>query len=166
MSRDEILRRRIRCLTWLMIVGLIFSGLTAIPLEWELGLLARWFGIPDDPAPATSGFAQWIARVRAALQDTDAKYPFIAYGFDWLAFGHVVIAIAFGGALRDPVRNAWLFQLGMIACVLVIPWALVFGQVRGIPLGWRVIDCLFGIVGFVPMWLCARWTGELGKLKS
>ena len=38
---------------------------------------------------------------------------------------------------------------------------LVFGHVRGIPLWWRVIDAAFGIVGFVPAWLCDRWAGEL-----
>jgi hypothetical protein len=33
--------------------------------------------------------------------------------------------------------------------------------VRGIPGWWRMIDAAFGLVGFVPMWLCHRWTGEL-----
>jgi hypothetical protein len=49
----------------------------------------------------------------------------------------------------------------MIACALVPPWALVFGEVRGIPLWWRAIDAAFGIVGLVPAWLCHRWTGAL-----
>ena len=49
------------------------------------------------------------------------------YSTDWLAFGHFVIAIAFVGALRDPVRNRWLFDFGLIACVLVVPYAVVFG---------------------------------------
>lgn len=160
-DRRARLLKRIRAMTWFMIFGLVVGGLTAIPLEWELGLVANWFNIPVDPAQATSGFAVWIARVRAALIDTNAQYPFIAYGLDWLAFGHIVIAIAFIGALRDPVRNVWLFQFGMIACVLVIPWAFIFGEVRGIPIGWRVIDSLFGIIGFFPMWLCAKWAKEL-----
>jgi hypothetical protein len=34
----------------------------------------------------------------------------------------------------------------------------VFGSIRGIQPWWRVIDSSFGIVGFVPMWLCDRWT--------
>ena len=62
---------------------------------------------------------------------------------DWLAFGHIVIAVAFLGAWRDPVGNRWLFDFGLIACVLVIPWALVFGALRGIPWWWRLIDCSF-----------------------
>jgi hypothetical protein len=71
--------------------------------------------------------------------------------------------VAFVGALRDPVRNRWLYQFGMIICVAVPLWALVFGQVRGIPLWWRLIDASFGIVGFVPVCLCYRWTGELER---
>jgi hypothetical protein len=59
------------------------------------------------------------------------------------------------------VRNRWLYQFGMLACVLVVPWALVFGHLRGIPLWWRLIDCSFGVVGFIPPWLCHRWTREL-----
>ena len=83
------------------------------------------------------------------------------YGTDWLAFGHFVIALAFVGALRDPVRNRWQFQFGMAACALVPVWALVFGHIRGIPVWWRMIDAAFGIVGFVPMWLCNRWAREI-----
>ena len=49
----------------------------------------------------------------------------------------------------------------VMACALVPVWALVFGQLRGIPPWWRVIDAAFGVVGFVPVWLCHRWTGEL-----
>lgn len=41
-----------------------------------------------------------------------------------------MIAIAFIGPLRDPVRNIWIIQWGMIACVLVIPLALLAGAAR------------------------------------
>lgn len=69
------------------------------------------------------------------------------YGTDWLAFGHVVIALAFIGPLRDPWRNRWVAEWGILACVLVIPWALVFGPLRGIPFFWRLIDASFGFGG-------------------
>ena len=81
---------------------------------------------------------------------------------DGLAFGHVVIAIAFVGAWREPIRNQWLYRFGMIACVAVIPWALVFGALRGIPLWWRAIDCSFGIVGYFPCRWCERAVQRLG----
>jgi hypothetical protein len=34
---------------------------------------------------------------------------------------------------RDPVRNVWVVEMGMIACALVLPVALGLGQVRHIP---------------------------------
>ena len=127
-NRADILVSRIRLLTWFFIVALVFSGLTAIPLEWELNLLAKMFGASNiSPEQATSGFVKWILKVREALVETNAKFPFMAYGTDWLAFGHVAFAIAFLGALRNPVRNIWLFEFGMIACVLIVPGHLFSG---------------------------------------
>ncbi len=155
MTRSDILRRRIRFLLSLFILGLVLSGVTAIPLRWELGVLSHWVGQGDN------GLAQWIGRVNNGLRETDARYPFLAYGTDWLAFGHLMIAVAFIGPLRDPIPNRWVITFGLIACVCVVPWALVFGAVRGIPFFWRLIDCSFGIVGIVPLWLCHRNIDEL-----
>jgi hypothetical protein len=162
MNREAILRCRVKLLTWFFITALVFSGATAIPLEWELGVGARFLGVDGKTsAEVTSGTGHWVLKVSEGLQDTNEKYPFMAYGTDWLAFGHFAIAVAFLGALRDPVRNRWLFQFGMIACVLVVPYAFVFGGVRGIPIYWRLIDCSFGVFGLIPLWLCNRWIGEL-----
>jgi hypothetical protein len=163
-ARENQLRRRIHFWTWMMIIGLVVAGLTAVPLETELNLLVRWLGAGDGGESA-SGLTQWIVRVRDALRETNAKFPFLAYGTDWLAFAHLVIAVAFLGALRHPVRNLWLFQFGMIASVMIIPWALITGEVRGIPPGWRLIDCSFAIGGFVPCWLCLRWAKELERTR-
>jgi hypothetical protein len=95
----------------------------------------------------------------------DARYPFVFYGGDWLAFGHFMIALSFVGPLRDPVRNVWIYDFGMIACVLVIPFAVIMGQVRGIPVFWRLIDCSFGVSGFMPMWYCRRYARELDAIE-
>lgn len=176
------LRRRIRFMVWVFIIGLVVSGVTAIPLQWEMNLAARLLGgdeartasgltveidfsklkvVTEDHAAGGGGLTGWVVRVRDGLNDTYAKYPFIAYGTDWLAFGHLMIALVFVGALRDPVRNAWLFDFAMIACVLVVPFALIFGGVRGIPFYWRLIDCSFGVFGIIPVWLCRNWVQEL-----
>jgi hypothetical protein len=158
--RNEAARRKwIKGLTWFFIIGLFISGATALPLETELNALANFLGSPDSSHAA--GFAFWIWKVHDALHQTYATYPFMAYGTDWLAFGHFVIAIAFVGALRDPVRNRWLYLFGMISCVLVIPYAIICGGMRGIPFYWRLIDCSFGVFGFVPLWICWKWTGEM-----
>jgi hypothetical protein len=162
MSRETILLGRIKALTWLFIIVLVIAGATAIPLKPELEWFARILGVADKTsADTTSGFAHWILKVREGLQDTDAKYPFMAYGTDWLAFGHFAIAVAFVGALRDPVRNAWLFTFGMIACAMIVPYAFIFGGVRGIPIYWRLIDCSFGVFGIIPVWLCRKWVTEI-----
>ena len=162
MERQAILLRRIRWLLGLFMVGLVLSGLTAVPLAAEADLLAGSLGIASDASPESyTGLKFWIARVRQGLHSTYAQYPFVAYGTDWLAFAHVVIAIAFIGPLRDPVRNQWVITFGIVACLLVIPMALGFGQLRGIPLYWRLIDCSFGLVGLVPLWLCRRYVREL-----
>jgi len=161
MNRDQLLRKRIRWLTAFFIFGLAVSGVTAIPLVSELHLLVQAF----DPNHAlSSGPMQWLSLIRDALTQTQIQHPFLFYGTDWLAFGHFVIAIVFIGALRDPVRNRWLFDFGLIACVLVIPYAFIFGGLRGIPIWWRLIDCSFGVFGFIPLWLCRQWTIELEKI--
>jgi hypothetical protein len=44
-------------------------------------------------------------------------------------------------------------QFGLIACALVLPYAFVAGHYRAIPLGWRLIDSLFGVFGFALLWI-------------
>ncbi|MCA1596766.1 MAG: hypothetical protein LC772_10145 [Chloroflexi bacterium] len=148
-GRDQELRRRIRALLLAFITGLVVSGATALALQTETAWLASF--LPG----------HWTAIVHRGLTETYARYPFVAYGTDWLAFGHFVIAVAFIGPLRDPVRNVWVITFGIIACLLVPPYALLMGAVRDIPLGWRLIDCSFGIVGVLPLWTCLRWVREI-----
>ena len=137
MKREQILRLRVKTFTWIFLVGLVFSGVTAIPLRSEVDWLVKLTRAQDlvqTPGSASPpAWALWLTKVQAALHELSIKNGFLFYGTDWLAFGHFMIAIAFIGALRDPVRNAWLFTFGLIACVLVIPYALVCGAFRGIP---------------------------------
>lgn len=100
--------------------------------------------------------AQWISFVHRGVTEASRQYPFLFYGTDWLAFAHIVIAIAFVGPLRDPVRNIWVVEFGMIACILVIPLALICGPIRGIPFFWRLIDCSFGVIGIIPLYFAKK----------
>ena len=157
--------RRIRWLVALFIVGLVLSGATAIPLETEVNWLVQMTGARQlMEAPTSTAipmWAEWLCRVQTGLHETNVKFPFMGYGGDWLAFGHFVIAIVFIGAWRDPARNIWLFEFGLIACALVIPYALIFGAVRGIPIWWRLIDCSFGVFGAIPLWIALKTTRRL-----
>ena len=148
---------RYRVILGLFIVGLIISGLTAFPLLRELQFLSHLLGIPSDARPETlTGLAHWIATVRAGLESTYQQYPWMAYGTDWLAFGHLMIALFFIGPWRDPIANAWVLRVGLAACALVIPLALVCGAIRGIPFYWRLIDCSFGLLGAIPLVYCLK----------
>jgi hypothetical protein len=155
---------RIRVLLVLFIVGLVLSGITAFPLETETGLLVDLLHADRSPAPAhLPGLVAWIDRVHYGLAQTNRDHPFIAYGSDWLAFAHLVIAVAFWGPLRDPVRNIWIIQFGMIACVAIIPLALIAGPIRGIPFGWQLIDMSFGVLGIIPLLIVH---GDIGRLEA
>ena len=154
--------RRIRFWLAIFIIGLILSGITAFPLATELDWLnlllhAGWLR----PTVESMGLLGWIERVKEGVDAMDTRYPFLAYGTDWLAFAHLVIAVAFVGPYVDPVRNKWVVTFGLIACAGVIPLALIAGHFRGIPLAWRLIDCSFGVIGCVPLLITRHAIAEL-----
>ena len=159
------LRRRIRILVGGFIVGLVLSGVTAFPLLVELRLMCSWLGLPPDAQAAHyTGVAHWLVFVREGLEVTYARYPFIGYGTDWLAFGHIIIALFFIAPCREPGRHLEVLRVGLVACVLVIPLALICGPVRGIPFFWQLIDCSFGVFGLVPLWLSLKWAKRLNAM--
>lgn len=136
-----------------VIFGLIFSGLTAFPLLFEINWITHMVMGSDvnlDPE-VYQGWKFWLLTVREGLEVTYKQYPFIGYGTDWLAFGHLVIALFFILPFRDPVRYEGVLKVGVVACILVVPLALICGAIRGIPFYWRLIDCSFGIICFFPL---------------
>jgi hypothetical protein len=141
--------KTLRKLLGTFMVILAISGLTAIPVTQELEFLNRVI-------PAGTVVGDWLLHVYTGFKETDTQYPFLAYGYDWLAFAHIVLAILFYGPWKDPVRNKWVVEFGMIACVLILPWALITGHFRGIPFWWRLIDCSFGVIGFAVLNICRR----------
>jgi hypothetical protein len=136
---------------WLLffMIMLVISGVTAMPAEWELSITANLFN-------ETNFFGHWLNRIYIAVKKTNEDYPYLFYGYDWLAFAHIVLAILFIGPYKDPVKNKWVIEFGAIACVLIIPFAITAGHFRNIPLWWRLIDCSFGIFGLVPLGICYR----------
>ncbi len=120
MSDRAALLKGIRAWLVLFVVCLVLSGATAFPLVHEL----RW---TEDVLRSLSvphylpTLMDWIVQVRQGLDTADTDYPFLLYGTDWLAFAHLVIAVAFYGPYRDPVRNIWVVEFGMIACAGIVP---------------------------------------------
>lgn len=145
MKQNKTLKT-IKRLLLLFIICLFLSGLTAIPVDAQLSIVTK--SVDTETALHT-----WVQKVLMAYRDVANNYPFLFYGYDWLAFAHFVLAILFIGPYKDPVKNIWVVQFGLIACILVIPFAFVAGHFRSIPIGWRLIDCSFGVFGFALLWV-------------
>lgn len=152
-------RKKIYWIVIFFMGSLIISGVTAMPVETELGWLLQTL------TPNTV-LSNWLLKVYEGVLVTNVIYPFIAYGFDWLAFAHIVIALAFIGVLRNPVQNLWIIEWAMLCCIAIIPFAFIASHFRHIPFGWTVIDCMFGIIGIVPLWYCRKLILKLEAMES
>ncbi len=147
--------KKIRTLIVLFMVALILSGVTAFPLETEL----KW--LLNHPSLVPSFAKNWLQNVYIALVETNSKYPMLAYGFDWLSFAHIVIALAFIGPYKDPVKNKWIIDWAILACIAIIPLAFIAAPIRHIPIFHVIIDCSFGVSGLIPLFICRRWIKKL-----
>jgi hypothetical protein len=156
---EEQLSRKIKLSLIVFIALLILSGVTAFPLEWELSLLAK-----SSIFSSNTVLHEWIQKTYQAVKESNTLYPFLSYGTDWLAFAHIIIATAFIGPLRDPIKNIWVIQFGMIACFMVFPLAFICGPIRHIPFYWQLVDCSFGLFGLIPLYVAYRNTLKLETL--
>jgi hypothetical protein len=154
------LKKKIKRWLIFLMAGLVLSGATAFPIESELAIAMNNIDL------FSPKMQHWLTTIYTAVKNTNAQYPYLSYGTDWLAFAHIVMAIAFIGPLRDPVRNIWVLQFGMIACVLIFPLAFIAGPIRHIPLFWQLVDCSFGVVGIIPLYIAYRNTKKLEYLKT
>jgi hypothetical protein len=158
--------RQIRLAILIVIFGLVVSGVTAFPLLHELNFISKLLaGSATDPA-GHSGFVHWILQVRQALEETYQRYPFIAYGTDWLAFAHLMIAVFFVLPWLDPVRYSGVLWVGIVCSLMIFPLAFLCGPIRGIPLWWSVIDSSFGVFCLPPLWFALRKIRLISPEKS
>jgi hypothetical protein len=155
MPRSKLMNR-IRLMIGTFVLLLILSGVTAFPVYTEL----KWI-IEHRVFDPQSMLGGWMQQVWQGVQAMHQQYPELFYGYDWLAFAHIVIGMAFIGPFRDPVKNSWIIDWGMLCCVAVIPLALIAGPIRQIPWYHIVIDCSFGIIGIIPLWITKRWIKKL-----
>lgn len=71
--------RQIRIAIFIVIFGLVISGVTAFPLLHELNIISKLLaGSATDPS-AHSGFIQWILLVQDVREETYERYPFKGY---------------------------------------------------------------------------------------
>jgi hypothetical protein len=151
------LLKKIRLLIIFFIIALILSGITAFPVETEL----RW--LLNHPSLIPAFAKTWLQDVYNALLETNVKYPMLAYGYDWLAFAHIVIAMAFIGPYKNPVKNKWVIDWAIIACFAVFPLAFICGPIRHIPFFHIIIDCCFGLIGLIPLLICRKMIKQMEK---
>lgn len=157
---------KIRTCLVIVMLGLFVAGVTAFPLLYEVDLLSRLLVGAEgtlDPGAYSSRLTAWILTVREGLEATYRDYPFIAYGTDWLAFGHLMIMLFFFLPYREPVRYEGVLWVGAWMSLLVLPLAFVCGPIRGIPWWWRLVDCSFGVVCLVPLSIAIREVRKLSR---
>ena len=165
--KEKQLLLKIRLLILFFIVALVGIGLTAFALETELGIICKILGIsPELPANSYSGIHGWIAWIYEGVKHTKEHYPFLLYGTDWLAYAQIMIAVAFIGLYCQPVRNKWIIYWAMIMCASIFPTALICGIIRSIPFHWQLIECSFGIFGFIPLYILHRFVKNLEENNS
>jgi hypothetical protein len=152
------LQQRIKLYIWVVIIGLFLSGVTAFPIETELALLI------NHPPFQNQTITVWLNKVFQAVSATNTDYPFLSYGTDWLAFAHLMLAVLFIGPLKDPVKNIWVIEFGLIASIGIFPLAFIAGHIRGIPFFWTMVDCSFGIATLALLLPCYRDIKKLRRL--
>ena len=156
--KDVRIRRKIRAAIIITIIGLLLNGISAIPLKHELNILL------SKPDALPKFLRDWWMYVDKGLTETNNNYPFMRYGFDWLAFAHVLIAIAFIGPLKDPIKNQWIIIWGMIASLLSIVMAFGWERMRGIPVWWSCIDAAIALAAFIILLICNKWIQDLKRV--
>lgn len=152
--------KRAKWLVGLVGVGLFVSGMTIWPALWEL---RTFVDLVWGPGPAGGDVHGLMLQAIEGLESLEAERPLLLYGYDWLAFAHIMLAVLFLGAMRDLVRNVWVVQFGLIACAAVPILAGVCIPLRGIPFGWFWVDFAFAPAAAAPLWVALRDIRRVGK---
>ena len=142
--------KRAKIMLGVVCFGLLVSGITVWPAVQELKLAVRIVWGDAGPSGVLHSF---VLKAIEGLESVEANYPFMLYAHDWLAFAHIVLAILFAGAIRNPVKNIWIVQCGLIMCALVPVLAGICIPLRGLPLCWFWIDFAFAPAAALPLWI-------------
>jgi len=151
--------KNIKIRTALFMTGLFLSGLTCFPLELEMSIANTLFAAWGSTPPP------FVQEVMTGITETMANRQFLFYGTDWLGFAHILYAVLFYGVYKDPIKNIWVIQFGLFACIAIFPLAFIMGPIRGIPFWWQLIDSSFGVIGLIVMLPVYRMTKHLIEAK-
>lgn len=151
---------KVRAMLVFFAVSLALSGITAFPIETEL----HWLLQHKDLLPTF--MESFITSSYNGIAITNKNFPSLAYGYDWLAFAHIVFAMLFIGPIKNPIKNIWIVEWAMLACIAIIPVAMIAAPIRQVPFYWRLIDCSFGVIGIIPLFVCRRWIKQLEQLNN
>ena len=157
--------RGFRLTLGLFMLAVVVSGLACFALQREVDWLMHWrllqiSGLLETP------LGPWLDTVQHALARQSAEAPFLFYATDWLGFAHLAFALAFVGPLLHPARNRWVLEFGALVCLGVIPLALIAGPFRGVPLFWRLAECVVAAVAAIPLLLCRHYLHLMTRLRT
>ncbi len=133
---------------------LLLSGITAFPIRSEIAFLHEYREILP---PLLSN---WITQLYTNISSTPLV---MLYGTDWLAFAHIVIALFFIPVYIDPEKHKINLKIGMLACLLIFPLAFICGPLRNIPFFHQLIDCSFGVFGFLYLYFIFSKINQIHK---
>lgn len=145
--KNQIEIKNIRRVVIVFIILLALSGITAFPLVTEVDFMMTHLNF----FPAY--FHGWIRTIHESVHQTPS---IVLYGTDWLAFAHIIIGLFFVGVYQNPVRNKFIVEVGIVACIAVLPLAFICGPIRHIPFYHQIIDCCFGLLGLIPLFYVRR----------
>ena len=145
--------KRAKVMLGIVVFGLLVSGITVWPAVPELKMAVQLVWGDAAPSGTLHGF---VLQAIVGLEVMQKDYPFMLYAHDWLAFAHIVLAILFAGAIRDPIRNVWIVQCGLIMCALIPVLAGICIPLRGIPWIWFCFDFAFAPAAALPLWIALR----------
>jgi len=145
--------KRTKLMLAIVVFGLIVSAVTIWPAIPELKMAVS---IAWGDAEPTGTLHKFVLQAIDGLEAMEADYPFMLYAHDWLAFALIMLAILFAGAIKDPVRNIWIVQCGLIMCALVPIIPVICIPIRNLPWIWFWMDFAFAPAAALPLWIALR----------
>ena len=138
--------------------GLFVSGVTIWPWDIELSFAISALQAIAGPEP----LIQLLQDIQQDMRLLEQSNSFVLYVADWLAFAHLVLAVLFLMALKNPIRNVLVVRFGILCSLSVPVLAITCIPMRGIPLFWILIDSSFALCA-IPLWIALK---DIRKLEQ